>query len=209
MNPEEQQFEKFSYLIPITLHKMFQNPSKLAISNHLSYDDLIQYGRIGLLDAIRSYPEKGKGKLKEQSYMIRNIRWAIGCHISREALNQSIYKNTYNKKRNLNKKINLISMSMNPYNDMDDDATYYDIVSTDNYSQHPESVESIVHSQIGYNKMLNVLTDKEKEMVLMKMNENLSYQEIGQRLGISKQYVGKLFRGMQDKINRHMGVATV
>jgi DNA-binding CsgD family transcriptional regulator len=43
----------------------------------------------------------------------------------------------------------------------------------------------------------------------MKMNENLSYQEIGQRLGISKQYVGKLFRGMQDKINRHMGVATV
>jgi DNA-directed RNA polymerase specialized sigma subunit len=98
---------------------------------------------------------------------------------------------------------------MNPYNDMDDDATYYDIVSTDNYSQHPESVESIVHSQIGYNKMLNVLTDKEKEMVLMKMNENLSYQEIGQRLGISKQYVGKLFRGMQDKINRHMGVATV
>jgi DNA-binding CsgD family transcriptional regulator len=57
--------------------------------------------------------------------------------------------------------------------------------------------------------MLNVLTDKEKEMVLMKMNENLSYQEIGQRLGISKQYVGKLFRGMQDKINRHMGVATV
>jgi RNA polymerase sigma factor (sigma-70 family) len=209
MSPEEQQFEKFSYLIPITLHKMFQNPSKLAISHHLSYDDLIQYGRMGLLDAIRSYPEKGKGKLKEQSYMIRNIRWAIGCHISREALNQSTYKNTHYKKRHLNKKINLISMSMNPYNDMDDDATYYDIVSTDNYSQHPESIESIVHSEIECNRILKVLTVKEKEMVLMRMNEDLTYQEIGQRLGISKQYVGKFFKRIQDKINRHMGAATV
>jgi RNA polymerase sigma factor (sigma-70 family) len=209
MNAEELLFDEYKYLIPITLEKMFHNANKMAESRHLQKQDLIQAGRMGLLNAIRTWEDKRLGKFR--NFAIRNIRWSISKSLDRESLHQSLYKLTNNHKKDENVSITLISMNQKPFDDRDDHSDYFDIVSNDgiNINLKDLSVENKVISSMRVKSIWNILTEQEKEMVLLKMEENLSYKEIGERFGVSKQRIGHLFIAMQNKVKRHMGVATV
>jgi DNA-directed RNA polymerase specialized sigma subunit len=128
MNAEEQLFEEYSYLIPITLHKMYDSPKNIAKSKHLEYDDLLQFGRYGLMNACRTWESKKLGTFR--NFCIRNIKWEIGSHLVRQSINQSMYKNTNAKRRKDNVKLTVLSMNNKPTQDAGEDTSFNDIISS-------------------------------------------------------------------------------
>jgi RNA polymerase sigma factor (sigma-70 family) len=198
---------EYEYLIPITLQKLYGNPMKYAKSKNLEYSDLYQFAMIGIWKAAKSYPEKKLGTLR--NYIIRNIKWNVQRSIFDYQLNTSIYKSNQPKYANKNYAVPLISMSFTPFEEKDRD--FYDIVSCDNITNFPTDymVDSNLLSDEGYQGILGILTEREKEMVLMRLKDKLSYQEIADKYGVRRQAIGNRFRIMQEKVSRHLGVATV
>jgi RNA polymerase sigma factor (sigma-70 family) len=202
MSPEEL-FNKYEHYAKTTLHKVFHNPNAVAKNKHLSYDDLLQYARLGLWQACNSYTSD-KQHLKFTSFAIRNIRWVLYRQLSKEGLKNLYYKSKDSTDDNI---VSLVSMSDSPtFNDSKDAKTYYETVSYDNINQFEDNfVESEIIANCGANEMLECLTESEKEMVLMKANEYLSYKEIGERLGVTKQAIGVKFKKIQNKILMYLG----
>jgi RNA polymerase sigma factor (sigma-70 family) len=198
---EEQLYKQYEYLIPITVSKMFPDVHKFGQSVGLERDDIIQYGRYGLLDGIRTHDENITKSLR--NHCIRCIRWSIGKHIPRERLNQSYYR-FYQKDDDRNKKITLMSMSHKPFGD-EDDTEYYDIISSDNINGMNESVEDKVISELETSEFYNILKPHEKEMVRMKM-QGMIEKEIADQYGISRQAINIKFKQIRNKINKHRGV---
>lgn len=205
MNSEEL-YEQWEYLAENTIQKMFTNPSNFAKSVNLEYQDLIQFARLGLWKGCNTYTTE-KQTSKFRSFAIRNIRWKVYELVRKYGMNYLVRKNKGYVDEN---RVSIVSMNSKPYKDADDDISYDDIISCDNINTFSknDAVESQVISDLETSAMYNILTDKEKELVLMKMNEYLSYEEIGQRFGVTKQCIGMRFKKIQKKINRHMGVAT-
>jgi RNA polymerase sigma factor (sigma-70 family) len=191
------------YLVRNTLLKMYANARNFAHSNGLEFQDLEQFARIGLWKACATYT-KEKETSKFRSFAIRNIRWFVLVSVRKYRTNDLVKKNKGYIDGN---KVYVLSMSQKPYADDEDETTFYDIVSSDNiYNFNIETVESKVQSDDEYINILNLLTDEEKELVNLKTNEYLSYAEIGQRYGCSKQWVGVKFKKIQSKINRYLNI---
>jgi RNA polymerase sigma factor (sigma-70 family) len=198
MNAEEKLFEEYEYLVSVTLHKMFANPSSYAKSKGLELDDLIQYGRYGLLDACRSWEQKQLGSFR--NFAIRNIRWSISKSVPREDSTPHLYR--YNGTTNRNPKdqrINVLSMSYQPFGE-EDDSTLYDII-----ANNDESIESQVVSELENNELFNILKPHEKEMVQMKL-KGMIEKEIATYYGVSRQCINMKFKQIQKKINKYRGV---
>jgi RNA polymerase sigma factor (sigma-70 family) len=198
MNEEELQFEEYEYLVAVTVHKMYANPRSYAKSKGLEFDDLMQYGRYGLLDACRTWEQKQLGTFK--NFAIRNIRWSIMKSVPREDATPHLYKYNGTTTRNpKDQRVNVLSMSYQPFGE-EDDSTLYDVI-----ANNEESIESQVLSELESNELFNILKPHEKEMVRMKMM-NMNNAEIGKHYGISRQAINVKFKQMQGKINRHRGV---
>lgn len=198
---------EYEYLIPITLQKMYGTPSKFAKSKHLEYSDLYQFAMIGIWNAAKTYPEKKLGKLR--NYIIRNIKWNVQRSVFNNHLNTLYYKSNHPKYADVNYAVPVLSMSHQPFEEEEKD--FYDLVSCDNITRFPtdDLVETKLLAEEGHERILSILTDREKEMVSMRMNDGLSYQQIADKYGVKRQAIGNRFRILQEKINRHMGVATV
>lgn len=201
MDKEEQLFEEYHHLVKITLQKMFHNPRKLAQDKGLSYDDLLQYGRLGLMDACRTWEQKQLGTFR--NYAIRNIKWSIGKYIPREQLNNSYYR-YYQKKDDGNKRITLLSMNHQPFG-AEDETNLYDVISDDNINGVNESIESQVLSELESNELFNILKEHEKEMVRMKM-QGMIEKEIATHYGISRQAINVKFKQIRNRIQKYRGV---
>jgi DNA-directed RNA polymerase sigma subunit (sigma70/sigma32) len=74
-------------------------------------------------------------------------------------------------------------------------------------TSYHQSVETKVFSNITYDEIMKLLTDTEKDMVLMKMN-NATFQQIADKYGVTRQRIGIVFNKIRGKVNRHMGVVT-
>jgi RNA polymerase sigma factor (sigma-70 family) len=198
---------EYEYLIPITLQKMYGNARKYAKSKNLEYSDLYQFATIGIWKAAESYPNKKLGKLR--NYIIRNIKWNVQRSVFNNQLNTLIYKSNHPKYADVNYNVPLLSLSNQPFEDEDRD--FYDIVSCDNITHFPTDnlTETKLLSDEGYHHILNILSEREKDMVFMRLNDGLSYQEIADKYGVKRQAIGMRFKVMQDKVSRHMGVATI
>jgi RNA polymerase sigma factor (sigma-70 family) len=201
MNAEELLFDEYHHLVKVTLNKMFHNPRSLAESKGLTYDDLLQYGRLGLLDACRSWEKKQLGSFR--NFAIRNIKWSIGKYIPREQLNHSYYR-YYQKDDDKNKRITLLSMNHQPFGS-DDETNLYDVISSDNINHFNESIESQVVSELENNELFNILKPHEKEMVQMKL-KGMIEKEIATYYGVSRQCINMKFKQIQKKINKYRGV---
>jgi RNA polymerase sigma factor (sigma-70 family) len=200
MNAEEI-ISQYEYLIPITLKRMYGNASSFAKSKDLEYEDLVQYARYGIYDAVNTFPEKQIGRLR--NYIIRNIKWSVRRWVLKEQRTSSLYK--FNHKKELDRQIPLISLNFKPFDDSE--MTLYDVIPTDNINSFEVVLtENNYLSNETYTNLLSVLTDKEKEIVLLKMG-GLSYTEIGEKYGVRKQAIGNRFKKIQEKINNYMEVS--
>jgi RNA polymerase sigma factor (sigma-70 family) len=202
MDNTEQLIEEYSYLIPATMSKMFNNVDNLAHSKGLEKSDLYSFGLIGLWEAIKTYDESKNASLR--NHCIRCIRWSIGRSLARQGKHDTLYKATNFNKKDVNTKVNIISMSQKPHDNAETD--FYDSVAVDNIVNFDtDVVESRILAKESYKSILGLLSDREKEMIVMKAN-GMSYTQIGEKYGIKKQAVGHRFIRLQDKIKRHMGV---
>jgi RNA polymerase sigma factor (sigma-70 family) len=204
MNAEELLFEEYEYLVKITVSKMFANPSKIAISRGLEKDDLLSFGRIGLLNACRTWEQKQLGIFR--NYAIRNIKWAIHRGMDREGLVTSHYKWKFNKTKHENKQVTLLSLSNKPYKDSEETDDYYEIIATDNINNFgSDDIESEVFASMKLNSLLSKLNEKEKQMVKLKMMD-YTHQEIAEVLGVSRQAIQQKFKRMLAKFQSELEV---
>jgi RNA polymerase sigma factor (sigma-70 family) len=207
MNPTiEELIEKWEYLVPITLQKIYGNPHKYATSLHLGYDDLYQFGMIGLWNGVKSWQENPIGK--ERSFMIRHIRWECGKRTDREKSKHQFYKNTSKKYADRNFVVPITSMSK--AFDEENQTDFYDVISCDNITSFKEDnlIETKIFTDAEYDGMLSILNDTEKEMVLLRMKNDLGYKELGEIFGMTKQGIGMRFKKIQNKISQYR-MATV
>jgi RNA polymerase sigma factor (sigma-70 family) len=86
------------------------------------------------------------------------------------------------------------------------DSNFYDIVSQDNIynfeSIYPNPESSLLSKQLE-DRLLNKLNDKERKVVVMKLKEDLTYQEIGERMGYTKQGIGQIFKKIEEKYKEY------
>lgn len=193
----EQIYEKYHYLVDVTIQRMFANPDNYAKSRGLEYDDLIQFGRIGLWTGCESYCSVKFANVKLQNFLIRNIRWKVYRHLYMESVNYLRHKT---KEVTDDNKVTVLSMSNNPYSNLEDE-TFYDIVSQDNidsFEQRFPSPETVTISNLTAIKMFEKLDKKEQNLVELRLT-GLTYQDIAERLGVSKQYISSKFKDMANK----------
>jgi RNA polymerase sigma factor (sigma-70 family) len=205
MNVEEQLLEEYSYLIPITLRKLFGNVERFAQSKHLEKDDLMQYGRMGLLNSIRTFDSTKTKSLR--NHCIRNIRWYVMREVERDQMVTTYYKYNHNANGNENKKFNTISMSSKPFRDSNEDQSFYDVVDSDNINGVDESVETKAVFSVELDKMLSVLKEKDKELFLLSL-EGLDCEQIAKIYGVKRQGIHVKLQRIKKQLKRHMGVAT-
>jgi RNA polymerase sigma factor (sigma-70 family) len=203
LTPEEI-YSQYEHLAHATLHKTFRNPEKLAKSRHLQFDDMLQFCRLGLWQGCRSYcPEKHKS-IKLQNFLIKNIRWVLFRQLQIYGMNHLYYKSRESTEGNT---VALLSMSCNPYKN-DDDDTFYDIVSQDNIFNFGGSMfpnpELTTLSNDKVSRMFSKLSEKEQQIIHMRLKEELTYQEIADRLGCTKQGIGMIFKRMYDKYKDYL-----
>jgi RNA polymerase sigma factor (sigma-70 family) len=194
----EQLCQEYDYLVSITLHKMYGDPRKYAISKNLEYDDLMQFGRIGLFEATQTYPEKQLGTFR--NFAIRNIRWYVRRSVIHDQSRASLYKSTTKPYTEINRVIPLLSMSHTL--DEESDTTFYDVMSCDNINQFPQDnlTETTVLSEVEFENMLRRLSVKEKEIAIMRMN-GFSYQDIANVLNVTRQCIGLKMNKIKNKLN--------
>lgn len=199
----EQTCREYEYLVPTTLLKMYGNPYAYAKNKHLDYDDLYQFGMIGLWEATQSYPKKQIGTFK--NYAIRNIRWSIRKQIILEQRKFSYYKSTTSAYTSKNFEVTTHSMS--EYLGDDDKMTFYDTVSCDNITNfiNDDSVEMKSLSKVEFDNIMKRLNDMEKEILHLKM-EGYSYEQIGAKYGVSRGAIGLRVKTIKSKINRYLEV---
>lgn len=210
MHEHEELFNEYEYLIKISLHKLFKHPHKVAQANHLQYDDLLQYARLGLFDACKTYESKKIGSFR--NYAIRNIKWSITRNLSKEKLNLSIYKDEYYKGKQENRRFTLLSMHNKPHADNDDDTSFYDVISCDgiNSFRSDDVLEGKVISSITTKNILNLISTLKKsdqELVMLRAND-MSYQEISDYYGnkVTRQAIQAKLKRIKLKLNQYREV---
>lgn len=192
--------EKWKYLIPITLKKMYGNPYTYAKSKRITYDDLFQFALTGLWEGIKTWREENKGK--ERNWMIRNIKWRVRKSVLEEQKNFFYYKTYDNKYKDKNYEVPLLSMSQKLESERDID--FYDTVSCDNifHYQEDDMIETKILANEEYSTVLSLLNEKEKEVILMRL-QGMSYQEIANKLNVTKQCIGLRMKKVQNKVERY------
>lgn len=202
MNAEELYYE-YEFVAKSTLHKMFRHPVKFAQSMGLEYDDLLQFSRMGLWQAACTYRED-KQTSTFRSFAIRNVRWKVYQQIKKYS-NQCLY---YKSKgfSDENNRVKILSINCKIGNNSDEEREYEEIISSDNINNFgSETPESEFYSQTEYNKLMKMMTKKEKDLLQLKM-AGFTYEEIGEMYGLTKQAIGMRVRKNKNKINRYTGV---
>jgi RNA polymerase sigma factor (sigma-70 family) len=126
--------------------------------------------------------------------------------MDREGMVTSHYKWNFNKTKNENKQITLLSLSNKPFKDSEETDDYYEIIATDNINNFgTDNLESEVFASMKLNQLLSKLNEKEKQMVKLKMMD-YTFQEIAEVLGVSRQAVQQKFKRMFAKFQNDLEV---
>jgi DNA-directed RNA polymerase sigma subunit (sigma70/sigma32) len=118
-----------------------------------------------------------------------------------------IAEQTLSKEATDENTVTVISMSRNPRKD-EDDTTYYDVISSDNinnFASENTNIENQVVNNILIDSLMNVLNESEREILKYRIGEEqLSFEKIGEKVGLTKQGVQMRFKTIQKKCQRYM-----
>jgi len=203
LSPEEL-YGEMEYLAEVTVHKLFPQPKKYANSLHMDLDDFYQFAKMGLWKGIQTFHTVTHNRTL-RSFLIQNIRWSIHYGIWRSNVQDRIYKSKDATEDNL---ATVISMSNSPQYNIENTNTFYDLVSADNINKFDSTEdypENIVISQFDKEGIMSVLKPMERELVKLRMgNEQLTFREIGEIYGVSKQNIHMKFKNIQKKIRNYL-----
>lgn len=172
-------YNKHEKLIYATIHRRFNNPHFLELHG-LTFDDLKQYGRLGLYRACQEY-DSTKGT-KFSSFAISNIVWSINVEAKRDSLG-SVRRSTFDLSGNTSLDEEL----------SDGEENLYDFIGVEESEYERVMIDSLLKS-IGQN-----ISKKLAEMISMRM-DGYTFQEIGDHMGCSQQNVRGTILRNRDKV---------
>jgi len=175
-------YNQHEHLISTTIYRKFGNKS-YRILHGLDKDDLMQYGRIGLYNACKSFDESKTPSFR--NHAIRNIEWSIMNESKRDSLT-SITQKT-------NDIADRISFDAE-YATLDGEAcTLYDIV------ESSENGFNEVEWELSMEALEETLSERVRDIVDMRM-KGYNNVEIAEQMCISRQRVDTILKKNKDKI---------
>lgn len=171
----EKLYSEYEKLIVPTIHRQFPLHREFISAHGLELDDLIQYGRIGLYRACKTYDDSKGASMR--SYAIQSIIWMINDELTKDSLN-----NVDNKSLILLDK-NSLDNKFSVENS--EDLYLYDVVGEDESGYMDIEVEHLIESIRG------AVSDRLVDIIKMKY-QGYTYKEIGNTIGVSSQYCEKL-----------------
>ncbi len=209
------------------LVKVVAGRLSMYVGNHVEYDDLCSYGSFGLIDAISKF-DYTKG-IKFETYATIRIRGEIIDQIRRfdwlpKALRE-LQKNIDTARQELfatlgrepsdEELANALDLSLEAYYDKIEKLKIKDIISLESLleteyepigSQYQHRFDT---PEEAYNRQelvqiveqsMGVLTEKEKQVLLLFYYEDLTQKEIAETLGVSESRVSQLHTRVLSKM---------
>lgn len=183
-------YEKYEYLVPITVGKNFPNNS-YRDSHMLDLDDIYQFGRIGLYEACQRY-DANKGK-SFRNFAIDSIIWKIKNEAKKYSL-RSI--NTYS-----NELIDSVSLNVAVTDNFGEECYLQDTIE----DEVDEIEKALIKNSLKSIK--NKLPNNLYKILVMRMNK-YTYEEIAEELGVTRQNVQRLVNMNKDKVIKLMELDT-
>ena len=162
------EYEK--YILP-TIYKQYPLYKSFAATHGLELDDLIQYGRVGLYKACKSFNRTGDYKMK--GHAIQNIIWAINVELKKDSLNNIDNKSLVLLDKN--------SLDLPVSSENGEELCLHDVIGEEENGYVEIEANNILHS-LG-----NKLPEQLFKVVEMRYKGH-TFKEIGAELGVSDRY---------------------
>ena len=199
----------------------------------VEYDDLVGYGVFGLIDAIDKF-DYGKG-IKFETYASLRIRGSILDQIRKmdwiprsvrqkqKQIETAISKLEKEKGANLKDKeiADELGISLDEYRSWEGQTNISNIASLDEFMEqgsesgvrefrntvYMEPEESVDKAEVKQMlvEALELLTDKEKKVVLLYYYEELTLKEVSRVLEVSESRISQLHSRALEKMKKHLG----
>lgn len=180
---EKLYFECEKY-IEQTIQRRYPNRKSFVATHGLDEDDLIQYGRIGLYRACKTFnPTKGKSM---QNYAIQSIIWMINDELTKDSLN-----NVDNKSLILLDK-NSLDNKFSAENG--EDLYLHDVIGEEDGGYKDIDEKSILES------LADRLPEQLFKVVEMRYQGH-TFTEIGEALGVTAQYCSALLKRNKSNVS--------
>lgn len=182
---EDEIIRKYEHYIKATIHKQLSGGKTFLNLHGLTEDDLMQYGRLGLLYAIRTFnPEKSDFL----TYAINCIFWTINSEAKKDSLyNQSNYTYSLADTCSLNETVSV---------DADEtDMEYGETIADENDHIGDLEVEMLIEG------IREDIPDKLYQYIKLRY-QGYTFDEIGDMFGTSRQAVQQYLKRHQDKLHK-------
>ena len=217
----------------VPLVKLVAGRLNMYLGYTVEYDDLVGYGVFGLIDAIDKF-DYGKG-IKFETYASLRIRGSILDQIRKmdwiprsvrqkqKQIDAAISKLEKEKGANYKDKdiAEELGISLDEYRSWEGQTNISNIASLDEFMEqgseggvrefkntvYMEPEESMDKAEVKQMLMeaLELLTDKEKKVVLLYYYEELTLKEVSRVLEVSESRISQLHSRALEKMKKHLG----
>lgn len=177
---EAEIMEKYKNLVYKMAKKVYINKKHL-MDKDMDFEDLVQFGYIGLLDAYRSYKEDGGANFTTYAYT------CIPNRIIRDAFRPKRIKAMVALDSG-------ISLDAQISNDDDNDTFSNILASEDDFE-----IENTVYEDIRI-KLFNRLPSDERNLLVWYNIYGLTYDDISKRKGVSTTRIGHLIKDISNRL---------
>ncbi|MFS0643849.1 sigma-70 family RNA polymerase sigma factor [Siminovitchia sp. 179-K 8D1 HS] len=180
---EDEIIEKYFHYIPATINRRFPNNEKFLEFHGLELDDLIQFGRIALMKAIRTFdPNKSNFK----TYAINYIYWDINIETNKNSL--------YSKTNNSFELAEICSLNREFQNENEEGGIELtDLIACERDHIKEKEEDLLIQS------LKNYLPKKIYDIIELRV-QGYTLQEIGEKYGVTRQYIHSIIKSHENRI---------
>lgn len=167
----------------------------------MPYEDLVQSGVIGLLRAVEKFePERG---FTFANYAQWWIRQAITRSIQNTAKTIRLPVHVHLKLRRAGEDAPREPLSLDAPLSLDDDGTLHDILPDERVAT-PEDLASTAQLHSILREQVATLSERERTILRMRFEDELTLKEVGARLGCSRERVRQIQVEVFEKLRKRM-----
>lgn len=181
----EKLYFEYEPCIEQTIQRQFPLHQSFTAAHGLSKDDLIQYGRIGLYRACKSF-DSTKGK-SMRNYAIQSIIWMINDELTKDSLNNVDNKSLILLDKN--------SLDLIVSSDNGEELSLNDVIGELDSGYNDIEVENLIESIRG------TVSDRLIDIVKLKY-DGYTFVEIGKAIGVSSQACEQLLKKNKSKLKQ-------
>ena len=175
---EEEIFLLNEKLVKATIYKKFPNHKAYCRVHMIEFDDLVQQGNIGLLNAIKNYDKNSGSSFR--SFAINNIAWEISTSTKKESL------------RNINTQstelVDVVSASM-PLSE-EEDLTVLDTIKSNSDTSTEAEENVMIEKAVKIVENDGTIDDVLKYILIARLNGQ-TMQNIADKLNVHRNAISR------------------